>query len=304
MKLNVKINFFIIIALISFYILLCGIRGSIQDRIDLFKNFSFDTIKFILKTIIYFIFTILFMSFLGHNLKINLIQKNKAKIYFLIIAWLLYFCSLSLLILKKWALNRFPIDNPETVYFVLGNPKELSGFDKSILFELAYIEVLIFLISLLFFIFIFLYEKRERISCFSIKIKKVIYININVVYFIFQLFMLFVVFVDLYHDLNIKDYLLVIKNFKTPLEDSDFYISEYIKPEYGKIVFPQNKKNLILIFMESMESSYADEENGGLLQENLIPNLTNLASGNVNFSSTEKLGGGIDLAGTGCKMSA
>ena len=182
------------------------------------------------------------MSFLGHNLKINLIQKNKAKIYFLIIAWLLYFCSLSLLILKKWALNRFPIDNPETVYFVLGNPKELSGFDKSILFELAYIEVLIFLISLLFFIFIFLYEKRERISCFSIKIKKVIYININVVYFIFQLFMLFVVFVDLYHDLNIKDYLLVIKKFKTPLEDSDFYISEYIKPEYGKIVFPKNKK--------------------------------------------------------------
>ena len=41
MKLNVKINFFIIIALISFYFLLCGIRGSIQDRIDLFKNFSF-----------------------------------------------------------------------------------------------------------------------------------------------------------------------------------------------------------------------------------------------------------------------
>ena len=59
-----------------------------------------------------------------------------------------------------------------------------------------------------------------------------------------------------------------------------------------------------LLRKESMESSYADEENGGLLQENLIPNLTNLASGNVNFSSTEKLGGGIDLAGTGCKMSA
>lgn len=56
--------------------------------------------------------------------------------------------------------------------------------------------------------------------------------------------------------------------------------------------------------MESMESSYADEENGGLLQENLIPNLTNLASGNVNFSSTEKLGGGIDLAGTGWTVAA
>ena len=84
-------------------------------------------------------------TFEYNSLKINLIQKNKAKIYFLIIAWLLYFCSLSLLILKKWALNRFPIDNPETVYFVLGNPKELSGFDKSILFELIYIEVLIFL---------------------------------------------------------------------------------------------------------------------------------------------------------------
>ena len=51
--------------------------------------------------------------------------------------------------------------------------------------------------------------------------------------------------------------------------------------------------------MESMESSFADKENGGLMERNLIPHLTTLASEHLNFSHTTKVGGGIDLSGTG-----
>lgn len=36
--------------------------------------------------------------------------------------------------------------------------------------------------------------------------------------------------------------------------------------------------------MESMESSYADQEDGGIMDDNYIPNLTKLAKENINFS--------------------
>ena len=35
--------------------------------------------------------------------------------------------------------------------------------------------------------------------------------------------------------------------------------------------------------MESMESSYADQEDGGIMDDNYIPNLTKLAKENINF---------------------
>ena len=45
--------------------------------------------------------------------------------------------------------------------------------------------------------------------------------------------------------------------------------------------------------MESMESSYADQEDGGIMDDNYIPNLTKLAKENINFSDKAdgKLGG-------------
>ena len=48
-------------------------------------------------------------------------------------------------------------------------------------------------------------------------------------------------------------------------ESSDFYEKEYVNPAKVKMTFPKEKKNLIYIFMESMESSYADKEDGGTM---------------------------------------
>lgn len=59
-------------------------------------------------------------------------------------------------------------------------------------------------------------------------------------------------------------------------ESSDFYEKEYVNPAKVKMTFPKEKKNLIYIFMESMESSYADKEDGGTMDDNYIPNLTAL----------------------------
>ena len=70
-------------------------------------------------------------------------------------------------------------------------------------------------------------------------------------------------------------------------------------PAEVEITFPEKKRNLIFIFLESMETTYADTENGGAFEENVIPELTKLAQENEDFSGEEdKLNGGYSMPGT------
>ena len=73
--------------------------------------------------------------------------------------------------------------------------------------------------------------------------------------------------------------------------EGTFIEENYVDPKTTNISFPDEKRNLILIFAESMESSYTSFENGGCWNTDLIPELYNLANENINFSHNEKLGG-------------
>lgn len=66
---------------------------------------------------------------------------------------------------------------------------------------------------------------------------------------------------------------------------STLYEDHYTKTASSLVTFPEKKKNLIYIYMESMETTYADQEHGGGFSDNLIPNLTDLALENTNFSA-------------------
>jgi len=65
----------------------------------------------------------------------------------------------------------------------------------------------------------------------------------------------------------------------------------YIDPLDVQIKFPEKPRNLIYIYMESMENTYASKEHGGAMEYNLIPELTQLAYENISFSNGELLGG-------------
>ncbi len=78
----------------------------------------------------------------------------------------------------------------------------------------------------------------------------------------------------------------------------------YVNSSEAKITFPEDKKNLIIILAESLESSFADEKNGGMLEDNYIPNLTNLAMNNTHFSSSDNLQGATEVAGTSWTMAS
>ena len=80
---------------------------------------------------------------------------------------------------------------------------------------------------------------------------------------------------------------------------SEIFEEEYAASENVKITFPEKKRNLIYIFLESMETSLASKENGGGWKYSIIPELEQLAKDNINFSNTDKLGGAVQLPGTG-----
>ena len=80
--------------------------------------------------------------------------------------------------------------------------------------------------------------------------------------------------------------------------DSSLYEKNYVNPDSVKILFPQQKRNLIYIMLESMEVSYLSKELGGAMPENLIPELYSLAENNLCFSnSTMEVGGFYTTAG-------
>ena len=68
------------------------------------------------------------------------------------------------------------------------------------------------------------------------------------------------------------------------MHPSNIYEKYYVDPSSVNYTFPETKRSLIYIFMESMESSYADKAEGGTMDVNYIPNLTKLAKENVQFS--------------------
>ena len=80
---------------------------------------------------------------------------------------------------------------------------------------------------------------------------------------------------------------------------STFIDDNYVSPADVEMTFPQQKRNLIYIFLESMETTYADTQNGGAFTENVIPELTQIAQENEDFSGeTDKLNGGYSMPGT------
>lgn len=83
---------------------------------------------------------------------------------------------------------------------------------------------------------------------------------------------------------------------------SEFIEETYVDPETATIKWPEKKRNLIHIYLESMENSYMSKDLGGFMKENLIPNLSELAKTGTVFSNTDKYFGG-PLEGTGTQWS-
>lgn len=86
---------------------------------------------------------------------------------------------------------------------------------------------------------------------------------------------------------------------------SRIYEDQWVNPSSVKIVPPEKPRNLIFIYLESMENTLLSKKNGGQLEDSLVPELEQLAldPANVSFSNrADTLGGALPVAGTGWSL--
>lgn len=75
------------------------------------------------------------------------------------------------------------------------------------------------------------------------------------------------------------------------LNQSTYIEDNYVNPKNVSLKFPEKKRNLIHIYLESVEVSYLNKELGGYMDVNLMPELTELSEEGVSFSQDKKFGG-------------
>lgn len=93
------------------------------------------------------------------------------------------------------------------------------------------------------------------------------------------------------------DYTGVIPYVYSMIAPSDFIEQHYVDPDSVALTFPETKRNLVYIFLESMESTYGETDAGAPITANYIPELTELAEQNTHFSNDTDLGGALPYDG-------
>lgn len=98
--------------------------------------------------------------------------------------------------------------------------------------------------------------------------------------------------------LGVKEYIEMNNSKSTFIEDN------YVDGRNVSITFPKKKRNLIYIYVESLENSAMSKKNNGLQKESYIPNLEKLASNNLNFSQNSGVGGAVEVSNTSWTIAA
>jgi len=87
-------------------------------------------------------------------------------------------------------------------------------------------------------------------------------------------------------------------------KETTLFEEYYVDGREIEITFPEEKRNLIYIYVESLESTNVSKKNGGSVKKSYIPNLEELALKNINFSNNEKIGGALQVNNTEWTMAA
>lgn len=200
------------------------------------------------------------------------------------------FCIKVIPILKE----TFPLENTDAVMFTLTQNVDGSrDFTISLILR-ALGQSVVFAILLLLgvwvaLLIIRLVKKRNIVKFFnSFSYKKMIVV-LNVI-------CIAVFAKSVYDDIPIADYYIVWKDSFSVPEHSAFYKKEYVNPDSAQIEFKE-KRNLILVFLESMEYNFQDSVNGGNHPENLIPEITEYLKEGQSF-----IPGGVQVTGMGWTM--
>lgn len=202
---------------------------------------------------------------------------NKRKIIIVILNIIL-FLDLLLFLSIRWMTQTWLDLSVDEVLFHLINP--LAGTNSDMVKEYFFSCVILCIVLFILYSFIQIYILKEY--------KKAIFVILPLL--IISLLGCSVYLLE--NKMGLCSYIRKQSIYSKMIEKN------YLDPIEVDITFPENKRNLIYIYLESMEITYADSQNGGAYKENYIPELTELARENECFSDGDKLNGAYSLYGT------
>ena len=206
-----------------------------------------------------------------------------------VISSILFTVGAALFTATNWGKLAYDDVAPDQLIINLMSPVAGTGSDiistifEGPVFETAVLTALF--CSLIFSNYRFVRRKKENKSGFNNTARKVISLVLSVA--------------TLFGGLT---YGILKFNLNELYAGSTTYIEDnYVNPNSVTLTFPKEKRNLIHIYLESVENSYYPKELGGYMQENLMPELTELAYEGVSFSQHEKgkFGGPYHTVGSG-----
>ena len=223
--------------------------------------------------------------------KIYLKHIVKFLLYFFII--LLVFFGLLFIKVAEWVPKHFGDIPFEQVIFHLFAPVEATDTTTYIQ---SFIKECLPLPSILTLILLLLFVIQAQFSE-KIKIKKAVIVNTILVVCSFISFGLGIQYCAI--SVNADDYI------DGMLNPTKIYEEYYVDPSKVNYTFPEQKRNLIYIFLESMETTYEDISNGGAMDYDLMPELTSLANNNLTFTNGNLQNNGFNaLSGNGWTVAA
>lgn len=192
-----------------------------------------------------------------------------------------------------WYINVYGNTGFDSIIFTLTN--ELGGVDNGIITDVIFKVILpSILCSAAVIVGLFLKLKKNLTVKTAKKKEWVIYPFKTDVSALISAVLTFSLIFTAAETAGLTDY-VISRSQKTVLfTDKD---GIYVDPYYAEITFPEEKQNLIIIYLESMETTFMTAENSGGHSEDLTTELHALARDNLNFSHNDAVGGAQVLTG-------
>ena len=204
----------------------------------------------------------------------------------LILLSILVLVSLLALATERWLFQTWASLDMDEIMFHLNS--SLQGTNPEMVRAYLLHYAIYALLAFLFFILCMVFSKRNRM----------LRIILMFVWIAVSLALLEYAFYDADQQINLRDHFAGDTQMSRE-ETGDFIYDNYADPESVELRFPEQKRNLIYIYLESMEMTYSDQKSGGAFEQNVIPELTELGLKYECFSGNDKqLNGGVPLPGT------
>ncbi|WP_405320292.1 sulfatase-like hydrolase/transferase [Frisingicoccus sp.] len=227
-------------------------------------------------------------------------KKSRGRIFRYVVIQVIVLLLLVLTFSLMWAQDNYGSIGMDEILFTLNMP--LKGTSDSLLN--SYIQnalipiIVVFAIELAvtwprknkhFLIFDYKDIRRLKLQVFPLHIKTPVLCCLFIVW-------MAVLVMGAESSFGLVDF---VKNQR---DQSELIEQEFVDPKDVDIQFPEKKRNLIYIFIESGESTNQDVANGGYFDVNYIPEMTEIAKGNISFSQSDQIEGAAVAPASGWTM--